>query len=239
MHGWGGNKGAFEATLARRSGGANYHYNNVYFAQQGYAVITTSARGFGRSCGAADSRTCPACDRGWVRLADHRYEGRDTQYLLGRLVDQGVIKPRAIGVTGISYGGIQSVTWPACVIASGSRTGRFRPWRSPRGTRLRIAAAYPRWGGFGPHRVAAAQRPLPRLQDAPGGQSIRPGGVSKKSYNDGLYRAGMLSGFYAPDGRAVQRGHHGWKTLTDRGEPATRRRWRSGASSPLTTARRA
>jgi hypothetical protein len=32
------------------NGGASYHYNNVYFAQQGYAVLTPSARGFGRSC---------------------------------------------------------------------------------------------------------------------------------------------------------------------------------------------
>src|SRR5918997_374996 len=109
MHGWGGNKGSFESTTPEGGGGGNYHYNNVYFAQQGYAVVTPSARGFGRSCGALDSRTSPACDRGWVRLADHRYEGRDVQHLLGLLVDQRVADPRRLGATGISYGGIQSL----------------------------------------------------------------------------------------------------------------------------------
>ena len=42
----------------------------------------------------ADSRTAPACDRGWIHLADHRYEVRDTQHLLGLLADQGVVRPR-------------------------------------------------------------------------------------------------------------------------------------------------
>jgi pimeloyl-ACP methyl ester carboxylesterase len=103
MHGWGGNKGSFEADSPE--GG----YNNVFYARRGYAVITPTARGFGRSCGAEDSRTAPGCDRGWVRLADHRYEGRDVQHLLGLLVDQKVVDPKAIGVTGVSYGGIQSL----------------------------------------------------------------------------------------------------------------------------------
>jgi X-Pro dipeptidyl-peptidase (S15 family) len=63
MHGWGGNKRSFEATAPEGNGGMSYHYNNVYFAQQGYAVVTPSARGFGRSCGAADSRTSPGCSQ--------------------------------------------------------------------------------------------------------------------------------------------------------------------------------
>jgi len=57
LHGWGGNKSSFEAATPEGNGGANYHYNNTYFAQQGYVVLTPSARGFGRSCGAIDSRT--------------------------------------------------------------------------------------------------------------------------------------------------------------------------------------
>ena len=64
--------------------GANYHYNNTYFAQQGYAVVTLSARGFGRSCGVPESRTA-GCERGWTHVADHRFENRDTQHLLGLL----------------------------------------------------------------------------------------------------------------------------------------------------------
>jgi predicted acyl esterase len=103
MHGWGGNKGSFETHSPDGS------YNNVYFASRGYAVVTYTARGWGRSCGAADSRTSPGCDRGWIHLGDHRYEARDTQHLLGLLVDQGVTSAATIGVTGVSYGGIQTL----------------------------------------------------------------------------------------------------------------------------------
>jgi hypothetical protein len=40
----------------------------------------------------------------WIHLADQRYEARDSQHLLGLLVDQRVAKRGALGVTGISYG---------------------------------------------------------------------------------------------------------------------------------------
>jgi predicted acyl esterase len=150
MHGWGGNKRSFLATAPEGNGGSSYHYNNVYFAQQGYAVVNPSARGFGRSCGAADSRTSPGCDRGWLHLADHRYEIRDTQYLLGLLADQGITRPGAIGVTGVSYGGMQSLSLARLRDASGSRTaatglGAARTasrcaWRRPM-----LAGADPTW----------------------------------------------------------------------------------------------
>ena len=88
LHGVGGSK-ADGATDATR------------FAANGYAVVVPSARGFGRSCGVADSRG-PGCERGWLHLADQRYEARDVQQLLGLLVDQGVADASALGVTGIS-----------------------------------------------------------------------------------------------------------------------------------------
>jgi fermentation-respiration switch protein FrsA (DUF1100 family) len=211
MHGWGGNKGSFRNASP---------YGNVQLARRGYAVVTPSARGFGRSCGVADSRGAPGCAQGWIRLADQRYEGRDVQHLLGLLVDQRVTRPGAIGVTGISYGGIQSLNLARLRDRVRLPNGRFRPWRSPRGTRLRIRAAWPRWGAsdltyslvpngrftdFGPVRAA---------------QSREPGGVMKRSYNLGLYATGQAAGNYAPKWTApFDADIGGWLEVIQRGEP--------------------
>jgi pimeloyl-ACP methyl ester carboxylesterase len=219
MHGWGGNKRSFEATATEGNGGTSYHYNNVYFAQQGYAVVTPSARGFGRSCGAADTRTPPGCDRGWLHLADHRYEIRDTQYLLGLLADQGITRPRAIGVTGASYGGMQSLSLARLRDRVRLPNGRYQSWRSPSGKPMRVAAAYARWGGSD---MAYVLQPNGRYLDFKPysvGQSIEPGGVLKKSYTDGLYLTGNLSGFYAPTGGVFGSDITRWRALSDRGEP--------------------
>ena len=215
MHGYGGDKTAFEGTAKTEP-----TYNNIFYAQQGYAVVNYSARGFGRSCGKPDSRTSPGCDAGWLHLADHRYEARDTQRLLGLLVDQGVAKPDALGVTGISYGGIQSLNLARLRNRVRLPDGSFQPWRSPNGTSLDIAASYPRWGASD---LTYALQPNGRILDFPTprrGRSIRPAGVMKKSYNDALYVGGAGSGFYAPQGGAFGSDITTWKELADRGEPA-------------------
>lgn len=120
--------------------------DNAYgWARDGYAVLTYTARGLWGSCGTPESRLAlgAACDRGYLHLADHRYEVRDTQTLIGRLVDQGIADPRRIGVTGDSYGGGQSFALAALRDRVMLPNGRLIPWRSPKGTRLRIAAAAP------------------------------------------------------------------------------------------------
>jgi fermentation-respiration switch protein FrsA (DUF1100 family) len=213
MHGWGGDKTSFEGSTAANG------YNNVSFAQQGYAVVTYSARGFGRSCGRPDSRTSPGCDTGWIHLADHRYEARDTQHLLGLLVDQGVAKPGALGATGVSYGGIQSLNLARLRNRIRLPDGSFRLWTSPAGTPLAIRAAYPRWPGSD---MANALQPNGRFLDfrtPRPGQSIRPVGVMKKSYLDILYASGNATGFYAPKGGPFSSDITTWKELADRGEP--------------------
>jgi hypothetical protein len=214
MHGWSQNKGTFESHSPAAT------YNNVFFAQQGFAVVNYSARGFGRSCGVADSRTSPACDRGWIHLADHRYEARDTQHLLGLLVDQGLTSPAAIGVTGVSYGGIQSLSLARLRNRVRLEDGSFMPWTSPNGTPLSVTAAYARWPGSD---MTYALQPNGRFLDfrtPKPADSIRPGGVMKKSYNDILYASGNASGFYAPPGGPFSSDITTWKALADRGEPA-------------------
>ncbi len=51
LHGYGGEKADFEAADPEGDGSTTFHYNNDYFARQGYAVLNYTARGFGHSCG--------------------------------------------------------------------------------------------------------------------------------------------------------------------------------------------
>ena len=222
LHGWGGNKGSFESDTPEGGGGTNYHYNNNYFAKHGYAVVTPSARGFGRSCGAMSSRTA-GCEQGWVHLGDQRYEARDVQYLLGLLADQGIVNPDEIGATGISYGGIQSLILARLRNRIRLPNGKYRTWRSPKGTKLKIAAAFPRWGASD---LTYALQPNGRFldfRDYHVGQSIEPGGVQKRSYIDILYGTGNGAGFYQPVGGPFNANLTLWKSLTDAGEPETKR----------------
>src|SRR5205807_903169 len=113
---------------------------DVFYAQRGYAVVTYSARGFGRSCGTPASRTA-GCSRGWTHLFDQRFEARDTQYLLGVLVDEGIAQAGALGVTGVSGGSAQALELAYLRNRVRLPDGRFALWRSPAGRRLSIGAA--------------------------------------------------------------------------------------------------
>lgn len=204
LHGFGGSKTDFETTTpagpAPEEAGAGstiYHYNNSFFARRGYAVVNYTARGFGNSCGGGPSGDHSGpCGGGYIRLADSRYEARDTQYLLGLLADEGVIRPRAIGVTGISYGGGQSVELAFLRDKMRRPNGKLVPWRSPKGEKMRIAAAYPRWPWSD---LVSALIPNGRFLDtevAGVEQSLRPYGVPIESFLDGLYLTGAARGYY-------------------------------------------
>ncbi|HEY7891771.1 MAG TPA: CocE/NonD family hydrolase [Solirubrobacteraceae bacterium] len=247
LHGWGSNKTDFEASKPEGDGSVTYHYNNDYYAEQGYAVINYTARGFGNSCG--DGGTPKAqtqsgeCAKGFIRLADQRYEARDTQYLLGLLVDEKIADPAALGVTGISYGGGQSIelaylrdrircagaydTFPNDPCA-GKSENSYVPWTSPNGTPLQIAASYPRWPWSD---LVTALLPNGRFLDyvtatdgADGSTgSGSPIGVPISSYISGLYLLGAASGFYEPP---APLGEPPWDLTTDFaavnvGEPQT------------------
>jgi predicted acyl esterase len=197
LHGWGGDKTNFESTSPEGDGSVTFHYNNLYYARHGYAVVNYSARGFGGSCGGGPSGDhSGACGKGYVHLADTRYEARDTQYLVGKLVDQGITKPNRIGVTGISYGGGQSMELAFLKNKIRKRDGTLARWKSPDGTRLHIAAAYPRWPWSD---LVDALLPNGRFLDtrvAPRGQSMNPIGIPIQSYISGLFALGNLTGYY-------------------------------------------
>jgi fermentation-respiration switch protein FrsA (DUF1100 family) len=203
LHGWGGDKTAFESSDPNGDGSNTYHYNNDYFARQGYAVVNYTARGFGHSCGGGPSgyHSGP-CGQGYIRLADTRYEARDTQYLLGVLVDQHIADPGALAVTGISYGGGQSLELAYLRNRIRKPDGTFATWTSPKGVKLRIAAAWPRWPWSD---LVDALTPNGRFVDtqlASPGQSLDPIGIEIRSYVSGLYTLGKETGYYCGDAPA-------------------------------------
>ncbi len=222
MHGWGGSKTDFEASSPEGNKNITFDWNNIYYAQHGYAVLNYSARGWGNSCGAAASREDPGCNKGYLHLADQRYEARDTQYLLGLLADEKLTKPGAIGATGISYGGGQSIELAYLKNRIRLPNGEFAPWLSPKGKKLQIKAAYPRWPWSD---LVDALLPNGRFLDtqiAPAGQSREPIGVEIQSYDSGLYGTGQAkNGFYAPTGEDPEADITKWFALTNAGEPYT------------------
>ena len=140
LHGLGGTKTLFEAT------GDGGSYNNRYFAERGYAVVTPTARGFGDSCGTASPSRTPAARAGWTRLGDMRYEVRDFQTLVGRLVDEGVADPSASARPALLRRRLLDDA-RLCLPQEPDpdRDGGYAPWRSPKGTPISLAAAWPRW----------------------------------------------------------------------------------------------
>ncbi|MGH2991581.1 MAG: alpha/beta hydrolase [Solirubrobacterales bacterium] len=203
LHGWGGSK----------NGAA---VDTVGLAQRGYAVMAYSARGFGNSCGAESSRVGPGCARGWIHLADTRFEARDTQHLAGLLEDAGLVEP-GIGVTGDSYGGGQSLTLAALRNRVMRPNGRLVRWRSPDGTPMRIAAAAPRIGWSD---LSYSLVPNGGTLDFRSRNPHRmPAGVPKESYLAGLFATGQSSGYYAPPGEDPEANIPEQFELLEAGEP--------------------
>src|SRR5258706_4396823 len=177
LHGWGGSKTDLESTSLAGDGTNTWHWNNAWFASHGYAVLNYTARGFGRSCGQDPAHGYtyapdPACagKASWTHLADRRWEIRDTQYLAGLLVDAHLAAPDRVVVTGDSYGGGQS--WllaiaPDQVLQPDDTT---RPWTSPQGVPMRLAAPVPHHPWTPPPPALADNRPAPdRLTGPPPG----------------------------------------------------------------------
>jgi acetyl esterase/lipase len=196
-HGWGGDKTSFETTTAAGNSTETYDYNNIFYAQRGYAVLNYTARGFGHSCGGGPTAVhTGACAAGYIRLDDSRYEAHDAQYLLGLLVDEGITDPSKIGVTGISYGGGLSLELAYLKNRVRTTDGTLIPWTSPNSTPLSITAAYPRWEWSD---LVDALLPNGRFLDTEvdnGSLSRNPIGIEKQSYINGLFALGEATGYY-------------------------------------------
>jgi dienelactone hydrolase len=215
-----------------------YTGNAYEWARRGYAVLTYTARGLWGSCGTPDSRlaNADACAKGYIHLADTRYEVRDTQELIGRLVDEGVADPRRLAVTGDSYGGGQSLALAALRNRVMQPDGSLVPWRSPAGTRLRLAAAAPviPWSD-----LIHAAAPNGRVSDTrvtSREQATSPVGVEKATFVNAIFVAaqnatgpgqpvgepfvpGRPMGYLAPPGSDPEADVAHWVSRTSAGEP--------------------
>lgn len=191
------------------------------WAKDGYAVLQLVARGWGGSCGTAESRAVnpQACANGYIRLDDERYEARDVQYATGLLVDEGLVNPSKIGVTGESYGGGVSLELATLKNRVMSSKGSLRPWKSPKGRPLEIAAAAPviPWSDL-VYALTPNGRTLDTATTGPT-TDLKPLGVEKESFVTGLYAEGSAGGFYAPARTNPQADLTTWFGAISAGEP--------------------
>ena len=233
IHGFGNSKHEYLDPAATA-----YTDNAYAWARDGYAVLTYTARGLWGSCGTPESRLANPveCASGYIHLADVRYEVRDTQELIGRLVDEGIADRGAIGVTGDSYGGGQSLMLAALRDRVMLPDGELVPWRSAAGTPLRIAAAAPviPWSDLvyaaAPNGRVFANAITPRSL------ATSPVGVEKASVVNAIFAAAQFAvgpgqpvgepfvpgrpmGFLAPPGLDPDADVSSWVARTDAGEP--------------------
>ncbi|HEY8030683.1 MAG TPA: CocE/NonD family hydrolase [Gaiellaceae bacterium] len=177
LHGWSQDKTFWEAATTAGDGAGSWHWNNVWFASKGWVVINYTARGFQQSCGLTD-QDANCTPNGYTHLADRRFETRDSQILLGKLVDAGIANPKELASTGDSYGGGQ--TW---LLATSL------PWQSPNGATLQLAAGVPKYGwtdlldSLSPNGRATPAADQPANHETPYG-------IAKESYDDGLWAVG-------------------------------------------------
>jgi dienelactone hydrolase len=227
-HGWGNSKTDWESSTVDPAGNRN-HWNALWFVSKGYAALTFSNRGWHGSCGPdASTNGLPSglpaeCTENgrqyWIHLSDLRYEIRDAQWLIGRVIDAGVGDPQRLAVTGGSLGG--GFAWLMALAndrtmcggqgwdaangvdpCAGQQNGQLIPWRSPAGRPLHVRAAVPEYTWAS---LVNALLPNGRASiTAPAGTtptSLRdPIGIPIQSYVTGLYADGepLHNGFYQP-----------------------------------------
>jgi hypothetical protein len=159
-----------------------------------------------------------ACAKGYIRLDDYRYEARDIQNAAGLLVDEGIVNPNRIGVTGESYGGGMSVDLATLNDRVMNTDGSLSPWRSPLGTPLHIAASAP-FASFSDLVYSLAPNGWTSdSQVTSATADLSPVGVEKESFLSGLYATGA-AGYYAPPGTDPQADLTTWYANTSAGEP--------------------
>ncbi len=197
-----------------------------HWLDQGYATFSITTRGNHQSCGTTAARTAggAACDGGYLRLMDTRYEVRDAQELIALLVDEGLIDPGAIGATGGSYGGGMSMALAALRDRVMLPDGSLTDWESPNGTPLEIAGAAPDipWTDLS-YALAPNGGNLDYIADAPYLGHVDRVGVEKEAYVNALYASGADQRLLRARGAGPRGRHHRLEERSRHGRPLRRR----------------
>ncbi|MGH2956860.1 MAG: thrombospondin type 3 repeat-containing protein [Solirubrobacterales bacterium] len=209
-HGWGGSKVGLDSRWLDR----------------GYAQFSMSDRGWGASCGGSDSKriteATSGCAEGYNHLMDTRFEVRDSQYLTGLLVDDGIADPQRIGATGGSYGGGLSMALAALRNRVMLPDDTLVPWTSPDGTPMQLAAAAPEipWIDLA-YSLQPNGATLDYVANAPykGPNGDKRVGIVKQSFVAGLYAIGAATSNYALPGTDPDADLHTWYAAVNAGEP--------------------
>lgn len=228
LHPWSTSKTLFEAT--KPNGGHSVmmgqKINNNYFASRGYLVVNFTSRGIMGSCGAVlgdvvegnglGTFYCPGDD--YLHFADTRYEIRDAQYLVGRLVDQGLAEP-GFAVTGESYGAGQTLEHSVLRNKTVLPNGRVVPLRSPKGVPLEVKAAVATaaWSDFVPAALNNG-RQLDTVLDSRN-TTLEPTGVLRESFIQLLYLLGTATGQFASPQEDLGAALPDWLDTFNHGEP--------------------
>jgi predicted acyl esterase len=199
------------------------HFAPRWFLAKGYAAVSYSSRGNHSSCGFVQFQVTgdppshgpggdPTCTEGYAHLAERSFETRDSQHLLGLLVDAHISDAERLAALGVSYGAGQ--TW---LLATST------PWRTPSGLRsLQLAAAIP-WAGWTDFWNAVV--PNGRASDGwdQSASPERPHGVMKQGYDDGFYASqAQYPGFIRYNELKAGELHsffRGWIEFWHKGEP--------------------
>ena len=216
LHGLGLSKAEFEVDGTDTS---PTHLDNVALASNGWAVLTYSARGFDGSCGTAASRAgTPACAKGWIQLADQRYEVRDTQQLAGELVDEGLVKP-GIAVSGLSYGAGQTLELAMLKDRTRLLNGDLVPWTSPvHHVPMAVTGAFAQWAWDDLADALVPNGHLSTTSDSPATADVVPAGVPKQSWNTLLYGV-TATNYLSPPGADPASDLTSWYRALNEGEP--------------------
>jgi dienelactone hydrolase len=215
--------GPFPLVVLLPGYGGHWAQNGFGFSwtDRGYAVLNYTERGINESCGSEASRLAggPGCATGWLHFAHAGVEVRDTQYLAGRLADDGVIDGRRIGVTGYSYGGGQSYMLATLRDRTVAADGSIVPWQSPQGKPMAIAAAAPVVGWSD---LVSALLPNGRSLDyvvPDAARDVAPVGVAEQVLLDAMLTTGEAFGYLAPAGVDPSADVRGWHERLSDGEP--------------------